>query len=64
MNKTAILSVYMPYGTSLAVAIDVMYRGKLLFSFTGHKADTGEMLQKAHIWAMNRGFSKTKTSYV
>lgn len=61
MSKTATLSVYTPYGTDLSVIIDILYRGKVLFSFHGHKAQMETMLQKAHIWAMNQGFTKTKT---
>ena len=64
MNKTAILSVYTLYGTTNSVSVDVMYRKRVLYSFAGHKAETGELLQKAIQWAMNQGYQSTKAEWV
>ena len=61
MKKTATLTVYTPWGTANSVCVDINYRGKRLYSFAGHKADTGVMLQKAITWANNQGFTSTKT---
>lgn len=64
MNKTAILSVYTPYGTTNSVSVDVMYRKRVLYSFAGHKTETGELIQKAINVATNQGYQSTKTEWV
>ena len=61
MKKTATLQIYTPYGTTLARAVDVRYRGRVLHSFLGHNAEVGDMLQKAIVYCQNRGFANTKT---
>jgi hypothetical protein len=61
--KVATLDVYTPHGTATGLIIDVRYRGRVLYSFGGHRADTGELLQKAITWSHNQGFTGTKSNW-
>ena len=61
-NKTASIIIYPMYG-SKGHAVDLMYRGAVLHGLMGEKSDIGAMIQKAHNWAMNQGFTNTKTVY-
>lgn len=60
MKKTAVLSIYCPYGTWGITHIDIMYRGRVLYDFAGGKHQTGELLQRAMQWAKNQGFTDTR----
>jgi hypothetical protein len=62
--KTARLIVTDPlFGTLTSAQVDVMYRGKVLCTLQGKRAEVGTMLQKAITWCTNRGFEKTKAEY-
>lgn len=63
-TKTAKLIVTDPLqGTMTSAGVDVTYRKKVLYSFTGKRAYIGDMLQMANKWAINQGFDKTKAEY-
>jgi hypothetical protein len=63
--KTAKLIVTDPMaGTFTSAQVDITYRGKVLYSFQGHRCEVGTMLQKAISWAAKRGFDKTKAEYL
>ena len=62
--KTATLLVTDPMsGTLTSAQVDVMYRGKVLRTFQGHRCDVGGMLQKGIVFANNQGFTRTKAEY-
>lgn len=63
MKKTAILSIYIPYGTKGSCVVDIFYRGRLLHYFAGGKHETGELLQRAIQWAKNQGFAHTRAQW-
>jgi hypothetical protein len=62
-TKTATIEIYTPYGTS-HIALDIRYRGKLLYWFAGH--DLTELVGKAHRWVYNseQKFTGTKTKFI
>lgn len=63
MKRTATISIYTPWGTSNSTAVDIIYRNRVLHGFAGQKTEQGEMIQKAHQWAINQGFTNTKTEW-
>lgn len=64
MKRTATLTTYTPWGAPRACIVDIQYRGKILYSFEGSSDEEEALLEKAKIWAANRGFSYTKTTYI
>lgn len=56
-RKTATVMVYTPWGTTSAVALDLMYRDKALHQITGPKADREALLQTMRSWARNAGYT-------
>lgn len=60
-TKTATFSIYSPFQANGSI-LDILYRGKLLFSFHGqHEID---LMEKAKQWAINQGFNKIKYQYI
>lgn len=63
MTKTATIEIYTPYGGTHK-ALDIRYRGALLYRFEGH--DLIELVGKAHRWIYNsdQKFTGTKTKFI
>ena len=64
MKRTSTLAIYTPWGAPNACIVDIQYRGKILYSFEGHRCDEGALLEKAKVWAANQGFYRTKTLFI
>jgi len=56
-TRTIRLVEFMIYGTHTSMCVALMYRGKVVMEFTGHKADKGALHVKALRWARNQGFT-------
>lgn len=62
-RKTATFVIYTPYGTSVSNRIlDVRYRGKLLYEFSG--SDESELIARAQRFAGGMGFTCSRVQYV
>lgn len=60
-QKTARLISYVPF-LGRGRCVDVEYRGRCIKSFGGEAE--AEVLERAHLYALNCGFNKTKTFYI
>lgn len=61
-NRIASIVIYPMFG-SKGFSVDLMYRGKVLHDLMGEKNEIRGMIQISHYWAINRGFTNTKTVY-
>lgn len=61
-NKTATLLVYPPWGTSGHRIVDVLYRNKLHYSFSGDSEQN--LIDKARVWALTRNYTDTRIRYI
>jgi hypothetical protein len=59
--KTATVRTYPIFGTRNGFCTDVLYRGRILYSFCIGTAN--EQHNQARQWAFNRGFTHTKTIF-
>ena len=60
-QKTARLISYIPF-LGRGRCVDVEYRGRVIRSFCGETE--AEVNERAHLYALNCGFTKTKTFYI
>jgi hypothetical protein len=60
-QKTARLISYVPYAGS-GRCVSVEYRGICIKVFDGETE--AEVIDRAHLYALNTGFTKTKTFYI
>lgn len=60
-QKTARLISYVPF-LGRGRCVDIQYRGSCIMSFGGETE--AEVLERARLYALNSGFTKTKTFYI
>ena len=60
-QKTARLISYVPF-LGRGRCVNIEYRGRCIMSFGGETE--AEVLERARLYALNYGFTKTKTFYI
>lgn len=56
-TKTARIVGYHVFGTKSACSVDVLYRGRVLWSKIDHRSDETTLRTAAENWAKSQGFT-------
>jgi hypothetical protein len=59
--KTISIKITHVWGTHNTIAVDLLYRHKVVKHFIGHNADKQSLIDAANLWAFNQGYHNVKT---
>jgi hypothetical protein len=64
MNRVAVMDIGECLHAPQSWFVALRYRGRDLKVFTGVKDEVGTLIQQAHKYALNRGFTNTRQNWL